>query len=179
MILLQVPQQLSKETPLSQPTAPRRHQAINTYLAEDKVEDLCRPLACSKSWLDTWRGRYDAQNPAWAQERSQSPKSHPTHTPERVEQAVVSLHLTLLHNGPSGGATAIMQALTLQGREPLPSRRTIDRLLHRPHKEVKYLGSRSSIFVLPVGTGFLIQQELSTLDVCCSSPEPEPSLENV
>src|SRR5713101_4740715 len=27
---------------------------------------------------------------------------------------------------------------------------------------------------IPVGTGFLIRQKLSTLDVCCSSPEPEP-----
>jgi transposase-like protein len=137
MILLQVQQQLSKETPMSQPTEQRRHQAINKYLAEDKVEDICRPLACSKSWLYKWRGRYDAHNPAWAQERSKSPKSHPTHTPERVEQAVVSLHLTLLQNGTSGGATAIMQALTLQGIEPMPSRRTIDRILHRHHKEVK------------------------------------------
>ena len=122
---------------MSQHTEQRRHQAINQYLAEDKVEDICRQLACSKSWLYKWRGRYDAHNPAWAQERSKSPKNHPTHTPERVEQAVVSLHLTLLHNGTRGGATAIMQALTLQGREPMPSRRTIYRILHRHHKEAK------------------------------------------
>jgi len=137
MILLQVQQQLSKETPMSQHPEQRRHQAINPYLAEDKVEDICRQLACSKSWLYKWRGRYDAQNPAWAQERSKRPKSHPTHTPERVEQAVVSLHLTLLHNGTGGGATAIMQALTLQGIEPMPSRRTMYRILDRHHKEVK------------------------------------------
>ncbi len=122
---------------MSQHTEQRRHQAINNYLTEDKVEDICRQLACSKSWLYKWRGRYDAHHPAWAQERSKSPKSHPTHTPESVERAVVSLHLTLLQNGTGGGATAIMQALTQQGIEPMPSRRTIYRIVHHHHKEVK------------------------------------------
>ena len=88
---------------MSQHPEQRRHQAINNYLAADKVEDICRQLACSKSWLYKWRGRYDAQNPAWAQERSKRPKSHPTQTSESVERAVVSLHLTLVHNGTSGG----------------------------------------------------------------------------
>ena len=79
---------------MAQHTAHRRHHAINHSLAEDKVEDICRQLACAKSWLDTWRGRYDAQNPAWAQEKSKRPKSHPTQTPASVERAVVSLPLT-------------------------------------------------------------------------------------
>ena len=122
---------------MSQHTEQRRHQAIKQYLAEDKIDDICRHLACAKSWLYKWRGRYDAHNPAWAQERSKSPRSHPTHTPESVERAVVSLHLRLRHNGTSGGATAIMQALTQQGREPMPSRRTIYRIVHRYHLEVK------------------------------------------
>jgi hypothetical protein len=36
---------------MSQHTEQRRHQAINKYLAKDKVEDICRQLACAKSWL--------------------------------------------------------------------------------------------------------------------------------
>ena len=122
---------------MSQQTEYRRHQAINKYLAEDKVEDICRQLTCAKSWLYKWRDRYDARNPTWAQERSKRPKSHPTQTPESVERAVVSLHLTLLHNGTDGGVTAITQALTQQDIEPVPSRRTIYRILRRHHKGVK------------------------------------------
>jgi len=122
---------------MSQCTVQRRHQAIDKYLAEDKVEDICRQLACAKSWLYKWRNRYDAHNAAWAQERSKRPKSHPTQTPEHIERAVVSLHLTLLHNGTGGGATAIIQALLQQGIEPVPSRRTIYRIVHRHHTEVK------------------------------------------
>jgi transposase-like protein len=122
---------------MSQRTVQRRHQAIDKYLAEDKIEDICRQLACSKSWLYKWRNRYDANNVAWAQERPKRPKNHPTQTPERVEGAVVSLHLTLRQNGTGGGVTAIMQALAQQGIESVPSRRTIYRILRRHHTEVK------------------------------------------
>jgi transposase-like protein len=122
---------------MSQHAEQRRHQAIDRYLAEDNVEDICRQLACSKSWLYKWRDRYDAQNPAWAQERSKRPKSHPTQTPENVERAVLSLHLTLVHNGIGGGVTAITHALTQQGIKPVPSRRTMYRILRRHHKGVK------------------------------------------
>jgi hypothetical protein len=132
---------------MAQGTAYRRHQALDKYLAEEKIEAICRHLTCSKSWLYKWRNRYDANNPVWAQEQSKRPKSHPTQTPEHVERAVVSLHLTLLHNGTGGGAAAIIQALTQQGIEPVPSRRTIYRILHRHHKEVKSLGSNASSFV--------------------------------
>jgi hypothetical protein len=121
---------------MSQRTVHRRHQALDTYLADDKVENICRQLACSKSWLYNWRNRYDATNATWAQERSTRPKSHPTQTPAHVEQAVVSLHLTLCHHG-TGGAAAIIQALIQQGIEPVPSRRTIYRIVHRHHTEVK------------------------------------------
>src|SRR6266851_5699739 len=137
MIHWQVHPQLPKASIMSQRKEQRRTQAIDTYLAGDKVEDICRQLACSKSWLYKWRDRYDAQNPAWTQERSTRPKSHPTQTPERVEQAVVSLSLTLRHNGTGGGVTAIMPALTQQGIEPVPSRRTLYRIVRRHHKGVK------------------------------------------
>lgn len=121
---------------MPQRTEHRRHQALDKYLADDKVQDICRQLACAKSWLYKWRSRYDATNATWAQERSTRPQSHPTQTPEHVEQAVVALHLTLRHNG-TGSAAAIIQALVQQGIEPVPSRRTIYRIVRRHHTEVK------------------------------------------
>jgi len=128
---------------MPQRTEHRRHQALAKYLADDKVENICRHLACSKSWLYKWRSRYDATKATWAQERSTRPKSHPTQTPAHVEQAVVCRHQTLRRNG-TGGAAAIMQALVQQGIEPLPSRRTIYRILRRYHTEVKAHGARAS-----------------------------------
>ena len=83
---------LAKATPMSQRTAHRRHQALDHYLAEDKLEDICRHLACSKSWLYTWRNRYDATNPAWGQERLHKTQAltRPTR-PTTSHRAVVSL----------------------------------------------------------------------------------------
>jgi len=110
---------------MAQHTEQRRHQAIDPYLADDKVADICRQLVCSKSWLYKWRNRYEANKATWAQERPQKPKSHPTQTPEHVERAVVSLRLTLRHNGTGGGATAIGSAHMTQdicGKQVLPSR---------------------------------------------------------
>jgi hypothetical protein len=120
---------------MAQHPAHRRHQAIHQYLAADKVEASCRQLAWAKSWLSTWRGRYDAHHPAWAQEKSRRPKSHPPHTPASVARAVVSRHLTLHQNGTGGSAMAIRQALTQQGLEPMPSRRTLSRLVRRHRQE--------------------------------------------
>ena len=122
---------------MAQRTAYRRHQALDTYLAEEKIEAICRHLTCSKSWLYKWRNRYDATNPAWVQERSTRPQHSPTQTPAHVARAIVFLHLTLRHNGTGDGVTAITQALTQHGIEPVPSRRTIYRIIRRHHTEVK------------------------------------------
>ncbi len=113
---------------MAQQREARRTQAIDPYLAGDKLADIGRQRVCSQRWLSTWRHRYDAPHPAWAQERSKRPKSPPTHTLERLAQAVVSLSLTVRHDGTGDGVAAITQALPQHGGEPVPSRRTLYRL---------------------------------------------------
>ena len=114
----------------------RRQRAIDRYLAGDPIEDLCREWACSKSWLYTWRDRYRATDPSWSAERSRSPRTTPTNTPQRSAQVVVVLRQTLAQHGQGCGAAAIQQALAQQGLEPVPSQRTMYRMLHREAKEV-------------------------------------------
>lgn len=116
--------------------AQRRERAIDRYRAGDPREDICRELACSKSWLYTWRDRYLATDPSWTEERSRSPRTNPTKTPQRIEQVVVALRHTLAQHGKGCGAASIKQALEQQGIEPVPSQRTIYRILHRYEKEV-------------------------------------------
>jgi transposase-like protein len=116
--------------------AQRRERAIDRYLAGDPIEDICRELACSKSWLYKWRDRYLATDPSWTEERSRSPRTTPTKTPQRIEQVVVALRHTLAQHGKGCGAASIQQALEQQGIAPLPSQRTIYRILHRYAKEV-------------------------------------------
>src|SRR5437879_9777696 len=68
----------------------RRQRAIDRYLAGDPIEDICQELACSKSWLYTWRDRYLATDPSWSAELSRRPRTTPTKTPQRIAQVVVS-----------------------------------------------------------------------------------------
>ena len=121
---------------MPQRTAHRRHQALAQYLADDKVEDICRHLACSKSWLYKWRDRYLATDPSWSAARSRRPKTTPTKTPQRIAQVVVALRQTLAQQGKDCGVVAIQQALAQQGIAPVPAQRTIYRILHRYAKEV-------------------------------------------
>jgi putative transposase len=114
----------------------RRQRAIDRYLAGDPIEDICRELACSKSWLYKWRDRSLATDPSWSTARSRRPRTTPTKTPQRIAQVVVALRQTLAQQGHDCGATSIQQALAQQGIEPVPSQRTIYRILHRYAQEV-------------------------------------------
>ena len=114
----------------------RRQRAIDRYLAGDPIEDICRAVACSKSWLYKWRDRYLATDPSWSAALSRRPSAPPTKTPQRIAQVVVALRQTLAQHGQSCGAASIQQALAQQGIEPVPSQRTIYRILHRSAKEV-------------------------------------------
>ncbi len=114
----------------------RRQRAIDQYLAGDPIEDICREVACSKSWLYKWRDRYLATDPSWSAALSRRPRATPTKTSQCIAQVVVALRQTLAQHGTGCGAAAIQQALAQQGIEPVPSQRTIYRILHRYAKEV-------------------------------------------
>jgi putative transposase len=114
----------------------RRQRAIDRYLAGDPIEDICRDLACSKSWLYKWRDRYLATDLSWSAARSRRPRTTPTKTSQRIAQIVVARRQTLAQHGKDCGAVSIQQAFAQQGIEPVPSQRTIYRLLHRYAKEV-------------------------------------------
>jgi len=113
----------------------RRHQAMARYLAGDKIEVICRDLHCAKSWLYKWKARYQADNPAWVTSRSTQPQRKPSQTPPPVVEHILTLSRTLGHQGQQGKAAAIHQELTQQGIEPLPSRRTIYRIILRQEQE--------------------------------------------
>ena len=113
----------------------RRKQAVVRYLAGDKIEVICYDLICSKSWLYKWKARYQASDPGWAKGLSTQPRHKPSQTPQPIAQSVVMLRRTLVQNGQRGSAAAIQQGLKQQGIEPIPSLRTIYRILQRHEKE--------------------------------------------
>jgi transposase-like protein len=120
---------------MNHPQEHRRQQAVGRYLAGDKIEAICRDMTCAKSWLYKWKARYQADDPGWAQGLSPQPRHKPRQTPQPIAQRVVSLRRTLVQSGKRGSATAIRQELKQQGIEPVPSLRTIYRLLQRYEQE--------------------------------------------
>jgi len=114
----------------------RRQRAIDSSLAGDPLEDICRALACAKSWRYTWRERSLAPDPSWSAALRRRPRTTPTTTPQRIAQVIVALRQTLAQHGTGCGAASLQQALAQQGREPVPAQRTIYRMLHRSAKEV-------------------------------------------
>ena len=113
----------------------RRHLALARYLAGDKIEEICRDLHCAKSWLYKWKARYQVDDPGWATRRSTQPRHKPNETPQPMAQRIVTLHRTLVQSGQRGSAAAIQQELHQQGLAPVPSLRTIYRILQRQAKE--------------------------------------------
>ena len=110
----------------------RRQEAMKRYLAGDPIEGICREMGCSKSWLYKWKKRYQVTEPDWVQERSRRPERIPTKTPETLEAEIIQLRRTLSPDGSGTvSADAIRDYLRQHGRESIPSRRTIYRILNR------------------------------------------------
>jgi transposase len=120
---------------MDHPQEQRRKQAVVRYLAGEKIEAICHDMPCSKSWLYKWKARYQADDPGWAKGLSTQPRHKPSQTPEPMAQSVVMLHRTLAHSGQRESAAAIQQGLQQQGIEPIPSLRTIYRILQHHEQE--------------------------------------------
>ena len=115
----------------------RRQLAVQRYLDGDPIEVICREMGCSKSWLYKWRDRYQADDPTWAQEVSRRPMTSPAKLSDTLEQDIVRLRQTSLSTGVGPASAAdIRQALKDKASGPVPSLRTIYRVLQRHEKEV-------------------------------------------
>jgi len=116
---------------MTRPQEQRRKQAVDRYLAGDKIEAICREMQCSTSWLYKWKHRYQPDDPGWATSRSTQPRHNPRQLPQSIQQRVVAWRRSVAPNGKRWSATAIQKELQRQGIEPIPSLRTIYRMLQR------------------------------------------------
>ena len=124
----------------------RRREALERYLAGDPIAVICQEMGCAKSWLYTWKKRYQVTESDGVEERSRRPQTSPTKTPEALEAEIVRLRQTLSPSG-SGPVSAdvIRDHLRQRGDGSMPSRRTIYRLLKRQAKEVNAHAFPSSV----------------------------------
>jgi hypothetical protein len=115
----------------------RRQEALERYLAGDPIEVSCREMGCAKSWLYTWKNRYQVTEPDWFQAYSRRPETTPTKTPDALEAQLVQLRHTLSPDElGTVSAGVIRDHLRQHGAKSIPSRRTIYRILKRQEKEV-------------------------------------------
>lgn len=123
---------------MTDPLEQRRKEAMKRYLKGEKVTDICHALSCSTSFLYRWLHRFNAANTkyGWEKSRSRRPAQCPLKTPLAICQEIVRLEKERARNGQTvGAASFIQQALKQKGLLPVPSSRTIYRILARHEKE--------------------------------------------
>ena len=114
-----------------------RQQAIRMRLAGEPVTLICKVLKRSEAWVFKWWQRYVASGYEGLCDLSRAHSPLVNRTPAHIERAVVSIRRRLAaHATPQTryalvGAATIRAELEALGYAPLPSLRTIDRLLQR------------------------------------------------
>jgi hypothetical protein len=88
-------------------------------------------LRRSREWVYVWLTRARSGDPAWPQDRSHRPTHLARLTPTDVGEAVTLVRLSLYNHGLLCGAQNIRWELEELSVAPLPSLRTINRILAR------------------------------------------------
>lgn len=114
-----------------------RQAAIRLRLAGEKIEDISRTLNRTPQWFNKWWRRYMESGPAGLYDLTRANRQVANRTPPHIEKAVVSIRKRLAKRATSEtryglvGATQIRAELEKLGYSPLPSARTIERIVNQ------------------------------------------------
>jgi transposase InsO family protein len=114
-----------------------RQAAIRLRLAGESVEDVCCTLKRSRSWFHKWWKRYLALGPEGLYDLTRASQRVVNRTPPHIERAVVSIRRRLAARATPKtryskvGAAQIRSELEALSYSPLPSLRTIERIVAR------------------------------------------------
>ena len=108
-----------------------RTVAVQRFLQGEDPQTICASVGKSTRWLYKWVARYTPDDPAWCEDQSREPLISPYRTPAEIEHIVEIVRLSLYNKGLFCGAQAIRWELEDLGVQPLPSLRTINRILSR------------------------------------------------
>src|SRR5262245_54890758 len=131
-----------------------RREAIRRRLQGERRIDICRDFSRATSWFDKWWALYRRNPDTDFASRSRAPHRSPQQMPAPVVTAVVALRQLLEAAAtPSTrygtiGARAIWGRLKQLHISPLPSERTIQRILAQ-HDLTHPLGASSSAAYYP------------------------------
>jgi len=111
-----------------------RIHAVRRFRSGEKPETICSSLGRSRSWLYKWIQRSEHINEndgSWCKNRSTQPCNVGNRTPREIVEIAKMVRLNLYNRDLFCGAQAILWELDDLGVEPLPSLRTINRILSR------------------------------------------------
>jgi len=108
-----------------------REVAVKRFLKGESPSAICASLGKSRFWLYKWVKRFDPDDATWCHDRSRHPLNTPHRTPLEIEEIVKMIRLNLYNNNLFCGAQAIRWEMEDMGVVPLPSERTINRILAR------------------------------------------------
>ncbi len=108
-----------------------RKFAVERFQKGESPSAICASIGKSRFWLYKWVKRFDANDPDWSKDHSKRPISSPKRTPVEIEEIIKMIRLNLYNNDLFCGAQAIRWELEDMGIQPLPSERTINRILAR------------------------------------------------
>ena len=108
-----------------------RGVAVRRYQHGESVRSIATSLGRSRWWVYKWLARAATGGPAWATDRSRRPHASPHALPADVVEAVCLVRLELYNAGLLCGSQNIRWRLEDLAVTPLPSVRTITRILAR------------------------------------------------
>jgi putative transposase len=114
-----------------------RQTAIRLRLAGERIESICRTLQRSETWFYKWWRRYVESGPAGLYDLTQGNHQVVNRTPPHIERTVISIRRRLAARATpqmrynNVGAAQIRAELETLGSSPVPSLRTINRIIAR------------------------------------------------
>jgi len=105
--------------------------AVQRFKAGESPQSICTSLGKTKPWLYKWVNRFSDDDSSWYEDRSRRPRVMPNRTSLEIEQIVKMVRLNLYNQDLFCGAQAILWELEDLGVKPLPSVRTINRIVAR------------------------------------------------
>lgn len=117
-----------------------RQRAIQLRLAHHTVQSICTKLQHSKDWFYRWWHRYQDRGAEGICEQSHAPHSSPHRITDEIREAILAIRERLRRRrGPQAryrfaGAPTIQHELEVLGYTPLPSLRSIERILQQNHR---------------------------------------------
>ncbi len=114
-----------------------RHRAIQLRLAGKSIPEICNSLRRSQRWFGKWWHRYLESGPDGLFDYTHAAHQVAGRMPPELERTIVTIRRRLearLHPGARYqlvGASSILAELRSLGVQPLPSERTIERVLQR------------------------------------------------